>query len=348
MDDQHGAPDRHAGRECSICAAADASAAAGARHYPPVVADPDVIARRVARGVGVPDLVDALAALPPTDLQSLLIAVHRRAAARVRPADVLARFESDAFARPADGDPRTLAEVERIALDALPDGCEPLALAPVCPLGTVSAITPLDQRRVLATDRRLEVLADPTNVLALEAARRRRPVAARAATLRLAALARVLRTQRFDDPAFAQHFSVVGLVTAGRARPADAFEEDALVEHASFHLRLVAACAVGAEAFVRISALGGESPAAERACERLAAAHPDAAIALDPGRRRGRGYYARLALQVALRWPGCDEIEIADGGAVDWTRRLLSDAKERLLISGAGTERLAAARGEAR
>jgi hypothetical protein len=145
---------------------------------------------------------------------------------------------------------------------------------------------------------------------------------------------------------------VVGFVTAGRARPADAFEEDALVEHASFDLRLLATCAGGAQAIVRISALGGESAAAERASERLAAAHADATIALDPGRRRGSGYYGRVALQVALRWPGCDEIEIADGGDVDWTRRLLSDEKERLLISGAGAERLAvaldAARGAAR
>ncbi len=35
---------------------------------------------------------------------------------------------------------------------------------------------------------------------------------------------------------------------------------------------------------------------------------------------------------------------IADGGTVDWTQRLLSDAKERLLVSGIGLELLAAAR----
>jgi hypothetical protein len=29
-----------------------------------------------------------------------------------------------------------------------------------------------------------------------------------------------------------------------------------------------------------------------------------------------------------------------DGGAVDWTQRLLSNAKERLVISGIGSERL--------
>ena len=33
------------------------------------------------------------------------------------------------------------------------------------------------------------------------------------------------------------------------------------------------------------------------------------------------------------------EFFLADGGFTDWTRRLLSDRKERLLISGLGSER---------
>jgi hypothetical protein len=33
-------------------------------------------------------------------------------------------------------------------------------------------------------------------------------------------------------------------------------------------------------------------------------------------------------------------LELADGGAVDWTQKLLSDAKERLVISGIGSERV--------
>jgi hypothetical protein len=32
---------------------------------------------------------------------------------------------------------------------------------------------------------------------------------------------------------------------------------------------------------------------------------------------------------------------VADGGTVDWTQRLLSDRRERLLLSGIGTERVA-------
>jgi hypothetical protein len=31
---------------------------------------------------------------------------------------------------------------------------------------------------------------------------------------------------------------------------------------------------------------------------------------------------------------------VSDGGFTDWTARLLADAKERLLISGLGSERL--------
>ena len=32
--------------------------------------------------------------------------------------------------------------------------------------------------------------------------------------------------------------------------------------------------------------------------------------------------------------------QLADGGCVDWTQKLLSDAKERLVISGVGSDRV--------
>ena len=37
---------------------------------------------------------------------------------------------------------------------------------------------------------------------------------------------------------------------------------------------------------------------------------------------------------------GQEEIEIADGGFVDWTQQLLGSKKERLLIAGFGMELL--------
>ena len=62
-------------------------------------------------------------------------------------------------------------------------------------------------------------------------------------------------------------------------------------------------------------------------------------VAEDPARGRARGYYDRGALGFHVG----SGSEVGDGGFTDWTARLLSDAKERCLISCAATERLAAA-----
>ena len=62
----------------------------------------------------------------------------------------------------------------------------------------------------------------------------------------------------------------------------------------------------------------------------------------DAARTRGAGYYAGAAFRIAVDIGG-DELELADGGVVDWTARLLGDRRERVVVSGLGVERLAAA-----
>ena len=49
------------------------------------------------------------------------------------------------------------------------------------------------------------------------------------------------------------------------------------------------------------------------------------------------GYYTGIQFKVYVT-AGQKEWEIADGGFVDWTQRLLGNRKERLLISGFGLE----------
>lgn len=51
---------------------------------------------------------------------------------------------------------------------------------------------------------------------------------------------------------------------------------------------------------------------------------------------RVTGYYTGLCFKVFR-----DGVEIGDGGFVDWSAGLLSDRKERMLISGLGIDRLA-------
>ena len=53
----------------------------------------------------------------------------------------------------------------------------------------------------------------------------------------------------------------------------------------------------------------------------------------------GQGYYAGVRFQVYARDQAGTEYFLLDGGFTDWTQQLLSNRKERLLISGMGSER---------
>jgi hypothetical protein len=133
------------------------------------------ILERLERKAGVPGLLDALTErLSPSELTSLMLEVYRRQAQKRTPAQVLADYEQDRFVCPSRVDVRRLLEWERVALSSLPDGFEPVKLAPVCPLGTSSVVAGVDQNWAVATSRNSEVVSDATNVLALEVASRRR------------------------------------------------------------------------------------------------------------------------------------------------------------------------------
>src|SRR5215475_365356 len=126
---------------------------------------------RLRREVGVPDLVEVLTErLAPSDLQSVLLEVYARLASKLRPAQLLQQHERNRFVAPSPADARLLAEVDRAAWALLPDGYLPLDFSPLCLLVTNSAIASESQSKVLSTTRHTEVVADSTNVLALERA----------------------------------------------------------------------------------------------------------------------------------------------------------------------------------
>ena len=308
---------------------------------------PDPLIERIQREASVPDLLDVLGdRLAPTDLQSLLLEVFRRRAAAITPGQLLASYERNRFARPSGIDPRLAADVDRLAFSMLPSGFELLELSPVCPLGTNAAVATVDQNKVLSALRGTEVVADPTNVLALEAAvRRRRLLGAdpRSGELvRLAVSHRAVRGQVFAGRDAYPHFRLLGLCSAGRDQGSSTFEGRALIEHVSFWLRLLRALDRGTHrSRVSLTDLGlGTGVLCDRVIPAIARDFPEAELVLDPDRADGRGYYVGACLKVHLLAAGGSALEIGDGGFTTWTQRLLSNRKERLLISGAGTERL--------
>jgi hypothetical protein len=306
---------------------------------------------RILSSAGVPELLEVLAErLEPTDLQSLLLEVARRRSKAVSPARLLEQYLGNRFVAPSSAPPKKLAEVDRLSWTLLPPAYQPLELSPVCPLGSNSAIATVDQNKVVSTIRNTEVVADSTNVLALECAKRRRDLLRSRDRQRervlLAASHRLLRAQVFQGARSFAHFRVLSLAAAGRDEGSHRFEISELLDQIEFYLRLLhelARLGWPLLAFrVAVTALEG---CTTEALERdllgpLAARFPPVRIHLDPTRTSGRGYYRVACFKLhAVESTGA-ELELGDGGATDWTARLLSDRKERLVVSGLGVDRL--------
>jgi len=283
-------------------------------------------ARRVLAGPGGA-AADVLAALPGADLTTVQLEVARRRAARLSGPDVLRRHRDDRFVAPS---PLPFAVLRRVedALLATASAFDLVTLSPLVPLGTHSAVAGLAQHRVVPTGRGTEVAADPTTGLALEAAVRR----ALAAEVRLATVQRVVRAQRVERAGLYAHFSLFGAVTAGRDTGNLGFERAAAVEHA----RLMAAgCrALGASAVeLAVTVL---DPRFEDLLDAV-----DVPVRPFPDREGGRGgYYEGLCFKVYASFGG-ELADVGDGGFTPWTRELLGNAKERLMTSGLGVDRLA-------
>jgi len=296
----------------------------------------DEILRRIERELGIPDLAERLGTrIQQADLHSLLLAVFHRRASERTPAALLADYGSNRFVRPSPTDPRALARFDAAAFALLPHEFEPIELSPVAPLGTSSVLATVHQDKALSSIRSVEVLSDATNVLALECASRRRrspePV-------HLAASHRHLRTSLYKDPLSFAHFRLFALCSAGRDSRDQPFHPGALDLHLRFYAELLRDF-MGPDLEVRIALtdLASETPR-----EAWMKSYPHAELVSDPARTSGRGYYTDVCFKIHARAAGGEWLELGDGGAVDWTRKLLSNAKERLVISGISGERACA------
>jgi hypothetical protein len=192
------------------------------------------------------------------------------------------------------------------------------------------------------------VVADPTNVLALECAVRRRELirsqSTRATPVRLAASHRVIRAQRYHSPAAKHHFRLFSLCTAGRTTGGLDFESRALSEHIAFYLEsLQAFLGPRVPLGVSIADLAGDKQhkvALPVLIESLQESFPGVGIGSDEGPKDGGDYYRGFRFHVSATAASGEELELVDGGDTDWTQKLLNNAKERLVISGIGTERV--------
>jgi hypothetical protein len=291
---------------------------------------------RVAGAVGGSEVLDRLVALSGSDFTSLMLEVARRRVAHQTPAELMRRYSSDRFVRPADLPWRGLQQAEDVMAGNLPPEFELLTLAPLVPFGAHSALGPVSQDKVITAMRGGEVAADPTNALALEAACRR--LAQPGERVRLAAFQRVVRAQPTQRGYF-PHFGLLGLVTAGRDPGGRRFERESVTEQVQ---ALVAGLAAAGLRTTQL-AVTPLSAAGEAIASAVLAELAESAVELtiDNERQSGRGYYRDLCYKLNVMVQGRWE-EVGDGGFTDWAARLTASNKERLLIGGLGIDRLAA------
>ncbi|HMG32501.1 MAG TPA: hypothetical protein VKM94_01080 [Blastocatellia bacterium] len=303
------------------------------------------IVARIASAIGVEDILERLARLPATDLQSLLLSLYRRRSAERSPADLLAQYERSGMLRPSTADSRRMSDVFRTAFECAA-AFEAVELSPIAPLGLNRVLGEIDQNNCLATVRGAEVLADPTTLKALECAHRRR--AGVSGAIRLCSGSRQLRLQPFDAPGFSPHFGLFSLVTADRDRGGLEFEMESLREHLEVYLGLLERLSAHGYDLrsirVAVSDTSEDPERLRRAelevSEVLSARFSAVDFGIDLKRQQGRRYYSGLCFGLFAKDIEGEEKNLADGGFTDWTRRLLSNAKERLLVSGMGIELL--------
>ena len=288
----------------------------------------------VMSGIDESGLAALEATLPPSQLWSLLLDVlERRAGARTS-ATVLRQWMQDRFVTPSYIDSRTLLALDT-ELFAAASAFEAIELSPLAPLGTCSSIALTTQNRIVSTVRGTEVVSDPTNVLALECARRLRGSAT--TVYRLATSHRCVRAQEIPDrPGFAAHFRIFCLATAGREIKDQGLLVAACSEHIQTHLagldRLERCGYRFADRIVQLLS----TPARRDIAQRIANSLPGIAVVHEP---LTQAYYSGgLRFMINAGNEQGVVVPLIDGGAFDWVAQLAANRKLVFVASAIGSQ----------
>ena len=284
-------------------------------------------------GIG-DDAHEALArGLTQSELWSYLMGVMEQRALARTPSDLMAQWSRDGFTRPAYVDQRSLHELDTHLLTAAAR-FDAVELSPLAPLGVCSVVGLASQNKVVSALRGTEIVSDPTNVFALECARRLKQDPSQ--VIRLATTHRCVRAQEVPkQPGFAQHFRIFCLATAARETANQAMLVDSLVEHVHTFLGALVRLeqhgyAVGTRR-VRILATQERSPLGDRIAAAITGMPVERALL-------EHRYYGGLRFMIFVRTPSGDDIPLIDGGAFDWVAKLGSNSRFVFVASGMGSQ----------
>jgi hypothetical protein len=298
---------------------------------------------RILMKIGDGGLLDKLAGLQPSDVQSLLLEVFGRLSGKISPSELIQDYRQNRFVKPAGFDAVSYLklELEMLTLAEHKD-FKPVMLSPAGLFGSCSAMAAVSQNKVLSSLRGTEILADPTNMLALHIADK---LLSREWTntdegIHLCAASRVARAQGIIKPGLFAHFGIYGMVSSGRDSGSYRCENGLLEKHIAFYDSFFRQH-LNAQVSVILRRRKGFTDSAgfmERVGGHIQKTFPHIPLEMD-STETDNAYYLGLNFKLMLTVSG-QPMEIGDGGFVDWTQKLLNNKKERLLISAIGLDRL--------
>lgn len=295
------------------------------------------IIKRIEAKTGVANLVELLSeCLPGTDLNSLLLELFDKKTGNTTPAELLKQYQGNRFVHPAETDMIGLLSTELETLKFLrANNFQPIELSPVSQLGSCSVVAPADQKKIISAARGTEVMADATNTMALHIADLRKHGTSDT-LLRFSTVHRHVRCQPFKEKGFSAHFKVGCLVSSGRDTGNYQFEAENLLDHILTLTSLFnEVYGIQDIRFKLLQREGYEFPGKMLDVVFKHLTQNENAPVITIGEAPENNYYKGIQFKMIIKLND-QEIEIADGGFVDWTQQLLGNKKERMLISGFG------------
>ena len=301
------------------------------------------ITDRVLTKLGDKKLIEKLLTLPKSDLNSLLLEVFKEQAKNIAPTDVLKAFQINRFSVPSELDPVAyhIFESELLSL-ARELEIEPMLLSPSAPFGSCSAFGCVCQNNIVSASRGVEILPDPTNMLAVIIAERlKNKESNNHSPLHFCATARVLRANPIPPiKGYYSHFGIFCIVSSGKDSGSYICEKTLLVKQLSYY-RKILIDKYNSRLSIVLRKRGGYADNAglfDTMTELVKNELPDVPISFDL-EHEDNNYYKGINFNLYMDRDN-EKIEIGDGGFVDWINKMTNNKKERCLISGIGLDRL--------
>jgi hypothetical protein len=289
------------------------------------------------------ECLEYLTRIPLSDLNTLLMEVYRKRSGEMSGGELMKNYAANRFVQPSGINAVTLKQLELEILKIAESQLYPsIQLSPVAPLGSCSAVASVNQNKIISALRGTEVVADATNLLALHLCHLLKNGKAThdKDLLRLSTTHRHVRAQFFDKPGLLPHFNLFCMVTSGRDKGSYSFEKLALTEHLRVYQTIFSSL-FHLPVRLKLNSRAGYTDSEgllQRVSEYIGQQLPDLTVTEDSNQGTNL-YYKGLQFTIVVSLNG-QEVNIGDGGFVDWSQQLLGSRKERMLISAIGIERL--------